>query len=176
MTDNEIIKVGYIYAYFYDNQNTSFSIVEVVRELSDEVVVVKFHQVFRDDSGNGFFNYLCDNDKTMNVSKKYLHKIDLINSQKAEIEENNLKICHQAQIIRTLETALDNKMAEIEVLQTNNHSLCLTLSNRARIERNEAIKAFADRLKEENNNRGWFCGIFNHDIDNLLKETIEGSD
>lgn len=86
MTDNEIIKAGDTCCYFYDNQNTSFSIVEVVSELSDECVVVKFHQVLRDDSGNDLFTYLCDNGKTMNVSRKYLHKLDLINRQKAEIE------------------------------------------------------------------------------------------
>lgn len=44
--------------------------------------------------------------------------LDLINRQKSEIEENNLKIDHQAQIIRTLETALDNKMAEIEKMKS----------------------------------------------------------
>ena len=86
MTDEEIIKVGDICAYFSDNQNKSFSIVEVVKELSEECAVVKFHQVLRDDSGNGYLTYLCKNDKTMNVSKKYLHKLDLINRQKAEIE------------------------------------------------------------------------------------------
>lgn len=42
---------------------------------------------------------------------------EYINELKAEIEENNLKIDHQAQIIRTLETALADKMAEIERLK-----------------------------------------------------------
>lgn len=92
MTDNEIIKIGDICAYFYDNQNKSFSIVEVVEELSDECVVVKFHQVLRDDSGNGFFTYLCDKGKTMNVSRKYLHKIELINRQQTEIERYKYSI------------------------------------------------------------------------------------
>ena len=86
MTDSEIIRVGDVCTYSYDNQNKSLSIVEVVQELSDECVVVKFHQVIVDDSGNGLFTYLCNKGKTMNVSRKYLCRIDLINHQKAEIE------------------------------------------------------------------------------------------
>lgn len=108
--DNEIIKVGDVCAYFYNNQNTSLSIVEVVRELSDERVVVKFHQVFRDDSGNGLFTYLISQGKTMNVSRKYLHKIDLINRQKAQIK--------QLENIERLATKnIEKQDAEIELLQ-----------------------------------------------------------
>lgn len=86
MTDNEIIKVGDICLYFYDNDNKSISIVEVVKYLSTDVLVVKFLQVVVDDSGNGLFDYLYRAEKTMNVSRKYLHKIDLITYQQAEIE------------------------------------------------------------------------------------------
>ena len=93
MTDNEIINIGDVCTYSYLDKNKSLSIVEVVKELSDEVVVVKFHQVINDDSGIEVFAYLLDKGKTMNVSKKYLTKIDLINRQKAEIErlKYNLK-------------------------------------------------------------------------------------
>lgn len=87
MTDSEIIKVGDICLYFYDNDNKSISIVEVVKDLSTDVLVVKFLQVVVDDSGNDMFDYLYRAEKTMNVSRKYLHKIDLINRQQAEIEE-----------------------------------------------------------------------------------------
>lgn len=73
----KFIKVGDICAYFYDNHNKSFSVVEVVKELSEDCVVVKFQQVLCDDSGNDLFTYLCENGKTMNVSRKYLHKLNL---------------------------------------------------------------------------------------------------
>lgn len=86
MTDDNTIGVGDICTYSYDNDNKSLSIVEVVEEFSDEVLVVKFLQVIVDDSGNGLFTYLHKTARTMNVSKKYLHKILLINRQKAEIE------------------------------------------------------------------------------------------
>ena len=86
MTDNEIIKAGDICTYSNFETNKSLSIVEVVKDLSEEVAVVKFHQIIFDDSGNGLFTYLHNTGKTMNVSKKYLRKIDLINRQKAEIE------------------------------------------------------------------------------------------
>ncbi len=65
--------------------------------------------------------------------------LDLINRQKAEIER--------------LQEELDGETVEnmrlghkIEVLEVNNNSLCLTLSNRARVERAEAIKEFAERF------------------------------
>ena len=86
MTDKEIINVGDICLYFYDNDNKSISVVEVVKKLSIDVIVVNFLQVFVDDSGNGYFDYLHRTEKTMNVSLKYLHKIDLITRQLAEIE------------------------------------------------------------------------------------------
>lgn len=102
MTDKEIIHVGDICLYFYDNDNKSISVVEVIKNLSIDVVVVKFLQVFVDDSGNGLFDYLYGAEKTMNVSRKYLHKIDLINRQQADIkrlkkilaeEEEKYKLC-----------------------------------------------------------------------------------
>ena len=101
MTDKEIINVGDICLYFYDNDNKSISVVEVVKNLSIDVVVVKFLQVFVDDSGNGFFDYLHRAEKTMNVSRKYLHKIDLIDRQQAEIER--LKKGWKADVIETAE-------------------------------------------------------------------------
>ena len=48
----------------------------------------------------------------------------------------------------------------------------IVLINKKEI-KTEAIKEFAERLKEINNNRGWFCGVYNHDIDNLVKEMTE---
>lgn len=176
MTDNEIIKVGEICAYFYDNQNTSFSIVEVVKELSDEVVVVKFHQVLRDDSGNGLFTYLCEKDKTMNVSRKYLHKLDLINRQKAEIAELQHKIkCYNSTIFE-LEEHIEEQKAEVERLQAE--AKCADGYADALVER--AIKEFAERLKEKMRNCSMYCTdehtyylIGYSLIDNLVKEMEE---
>ena len=85
MTDKEIINVGDICLYFYDNDNKSISVVEVVKKLSIDVIVVNFLQVFVDDSGNGYFDYLCRAEKTMNVSRKYLHKINIINRKRQRL-------------------------------------------------------------------------------------------
>ena len=182
MTDNEIIKVGYIYAYFYDNQNTSFSIVEVVRELSDEVVVVKFHQVFRDDSGNGFFNYLCDNDKTMNVSKKYLHKIDLVNRQKSEIERLQKESVDKERAYTEEYILCKEYKTEIERLKENNQKLYDEMAARQKEEvaiakrmgKSEAIKEFWEKVKTK---KQWDVDVpdyvFISDGDNLVKEMTE---
>ena len=79
----------------------------------------------------------------------------------------------------------DRQKAEIErlkkekdVLSTNNQSLCLTIANRARVERAEAIKEFAERLKEktmENIEMYGSCTGYGtiENIDNLVKE-MEG--
>ena len=76
---------------------------------------------------------------------------------------------------------INRQHAEIETLKTNNHSLCLTLSNRARVERTEAIKEFWDKLKEE---QEYLIGIDDkykpyvacEDGDNLVKEMTEGKE
>lgn len=56
------------------HRNKSCSIVEIVKILNDErgVAEIKFHNVFVDDSGNGYFNYLLKTGGTMNASFKYL--------------------------------------------------------------------------------------------------------
>ena len=89
MCNKEDIKIGDTCAYFYDNQNMSFSIVTVVKELSEDCVVVKFNQVLRDGSGNNLFTYLCKTGKTMNVSKNYLHKINIIDILKKQLNRAN---------------------------------------------------------------------------------------
>ncbi len=63
--------------------------------------------------------------------------------------------------------------AEIQVLQTNNHSLCLTLSNRARVERAEAIKELAARLKEQVSHIPAWGAVAEKKIANLVKEMTE---
>lgn len=128
--DNEIISIGDVCIYSYYTKNKSISIVEVVKELSDEVVVVKFHQIIFDDSGNDLFEYLCNTGKTMNVSKKYLRKIDLINRQKAEIERLTADL-------KTTENIIKNNF-----LQKAGFDIDPLAEFKA-----EAIKEFAERLK-----------------------------
>ena len=162
MADNKIINVGDVCTYSYDNKNKSLSMVEVVKELSDECVAVKFHQVIVDDSGNDLFTYLCNSGKTMNVSRKYLHKIDLINRQKAEIERLN-------KIINIILGKYDGQADE--------------WANIVAFERATAIKKFAEGLKEKGTlvigGKG-FEGVYvmcsNLVIDNLAKEMVGDSD
>ena len=63
--------------YGFGHENKSRAIVEIVRILNDErgVAEVKFHKVFADDTGNGFFNYLLKSGGTMNASFQYLKNI-----------------------------------------------------------------------------------------------------
>ena len=152
MTDNEIIKALECLAYWGECKHSS----QCPYYMDNDIV-----------SG-------CDN---VTIAKEAL---DLINRQKAEIEENNLKIDHQAQIIRTLETALDNKMKEIERLKENNQKLYEEMAEREKEEvaiakrmgKYEAIKEFAERLKEIAIEKGSVPIVFD-DIDNLVKEMTE---
>lgn len=68
---------GDICIYGFGAENKSIAIVEIVRVLNDErgVAEVKFHKVFVDDTGNGYFNYLLKSGNTMNASFKYLKNI-----------------------------------------------------------------------------------------------------
>lgn len=71
-------EVGDICIYSFDGEkNRSISIVEITRILNDErgIAEIKFHNVFVDDSGNGFFQFLLRTGGTMNVSVKYLKTI-----------------------------------------------------------------------------------------------------
>jgi len=68
---------GDVCIYGFGHENKSRAIVEIVRILDDErgVAEVKFHKVFVDDTGNGFFNYLLKSGNTMNASFQYLKNI-----------------------------------------------------------------------------------------------------
>ena len=70
-------KVGDICAYSFDDKNKSRSIVEITKIVNDErgIAEIKFHNVFNDDTGNGFFTYLLNTGHTMNASIKYLKVI-----------------------------------------------------------------------------------------------------
>ena len=72
-----MIKIGCKYKYSYDDHptNRSAAIVEVVKMLSDEVAVVKFHKVICDQTGNGYFEYLQRAGYTMNVTASRLKQL-----------------------------------------------------------------------------------------------------
>lgn len=168
MTDNEIINIGDVCIYSYFEENRSISIVEVVKELSEETVVIKFHQVIFDNSGNDLFIYLCNTGRTMNASKKYLRKIDLINRLKAENERLREEVREKTETIAFLKDqavgwSIDfcNLKAKIDTAKV------------------EAIEEFAERLKEsypqgDRNNK---CPALYYDdycyiIDELLEEMV----
>ena len=117
--------------------------------------------------------------------------LDLINRQKTEIE--NLKdILYDAEGVNLVnywyqqcEIAEngnrnfdeENKKLKVEIKRLKNDisAMLVTLHNSAKATRNEAIKEFADRLKQKSeyyeNGQGWEGKIcYDDDIDKLLKE------
>jgi len=104
---NSNLKIGDVCIYPCNSNNNSLCIVEIIKELSSEVVVVKFHQVMNDESGNNYFNYLLKSGKTMNVSTKYLSKIDIINEQKENVKQLKDLIKTQSAIIKIHDALLD---------------------------------------------------------------------
>lgn len=65
-----------IYTYFPSAKSTS--IVEIIKILDEEygIAEVKFIRVIEDDSGSGYFKYLQETGKTMNVSLKFLEVVN----------------------------------------------------------------------------------------------------
>lgn len=114
---SENIKIGDICTYSYDTKNKSLSIVEVVKELSDEVVEVKFHQVIVDDSGNDYFTYLLKSGYTMNVSRKYLHRIEFIARKQARNKQLRDDLQKHMDAEEYLAKLTDEQQAEIEKLK-----------------------------------------------------------
>lgn len=109
--------------------------------------------------------------------------VEIAKRQKAEIErlEKELDVYKEANILiakqrDSRDEDIANLEAENETLKTNNTSLCVTLQSRARVERAEAIKEFAERLKVRFPRGEQWLPI--HDtnldvvIDTLLKEMV----
>ena len=69
--------VGDFCLYGYADGNKSLAIVEIVKILDDErgIAELKFHKVIKDNTGNGYFNYLLKSGHTMNGSFEYLKNI-----------------------------------------------------------------------------------------------------
>ena len=106
--------------------------------------------------------------------------IDLINRQRAEIDE----LKHEREVliedIHYSDNKVNEQLEEIEKLKIENKSLrsaanCYKLH--CNETRTEAIKEFADRLKQKTeyyeNGQGWEGRIcYEDDIDKLLKEMV----
>ena len=75
--ENESVQVGDVCKYSFGNKNQSCAIVKIVRILdrSEGAAEIRFLDVIKDDTGNGFFEYLLKTSGTMNASLKYLHPI-----------------------------------------------------------------------------------------------------
>ena len=82
--------------------------------------------------------------------------------------------------LQAMRNAANSYKAEVERLNTNIHSMAITMSNSAKHERAEAYKEFAERLKknfetytdDEEPNVLYIRNL----IDNLVKEMTEGKD
>lgn len=109
-----------------------------------------------------------------------LHKdiLDLINRQKAEIEDLNAKFRHSAEMVDILNDACDIKNKEIERLQyvhEKNISSIATLHKKLKTAKAEAVREFAEKIKatfpDRNNPRCTDDDIFTlNSIDGLLEE------
>lgn len=60
------------YSFYEDTDNDSCAIVKVVKVISPKVRRVIFIDTIRDDTGNGYFNYMVSSGEEMNVSARYL--------------------------------------------------------------------------------------------------------
>lgn len=113
MNANEM-KKGDICIYHYADGNGSLVLVEVTGVLCKNISRVKCLQVFIDNSGNGWFDYLLKKGGKMNASNEYLYKLDLMSHQQAEIislkEENEV-------LQATVQAYSDNSSRKTEVYQ-----------------------------------------------------------
>lgn len=125
-----------------------------------------------------------------------LNALDLINRQQAEIEKLNVELVGMRGACESYKMHYDNAQAEIERLKKVTDLpregfftlLCDALVYTKTIEeynkfrkaiKSEAIKEFAERLKEEAEECGridfngcTYCAVGFHHIDNLVKEMV----
>ena len=138
---------------------------EIIKALEDEVKSAEYVD-----------SYYCNGvDLTLIKSA-----IDLINCQQTEIDE----LKHEREVliedIHYSANKVNEQLEEIEKLKIENKSLrsaanCYKLHYNET--RTEAIKEFADRLKQKTeyyeNGQGWEGRIcYDNDIDNLVKEMV----
>ena len=102
-----------------------------------------------------------------------LDALDLINRQKAEIEQQKAKCvkCGEktTKTILNLQELLAEKNADIDMLNNNISIMVATMSNSTKDTKAEAYKEFAEKLKKE---LSFGKYIQSDQIDNLLKEMV----
>ena len=106
--------------------------------------------------------------------------LDLINRQKAEIENAKAKIKICAEVIKRQDTEIERLKTAFENSQKTSkywHEKCGELVEEVQTAQSEAYKEFAERLKQKSeyyeNGQGWEGRIcYEDDIDKLLKEMV----
>ena len=138
MADNEL-KKGDICIYHFADGNGSLNLVKVTEIYAKNRCKIKCLQVIKDNSGNGWFEFLLKKGAEMIASNEYLHKIDLLSRQQAEnnrlkeeveklhsdvqlLEENSSKRTEVYQYIKT--TAITEVVDILKGIIEN--ELCLT--------------------------------------------------
>ena len=102
--------------------------------------------------------------------------LDLIKRQKAEIEKLNVELVGMRGACESYKMHYDNAQAEIERLQ-NAYKQCAwerdTFLEQLETAKSEAIKEFAERLKEQFSENKYILPSVNISVDNLVKEMTE---
>ena len=106
------IEKGDICIYHYADGNGSLALVEVTGVLCKTISRVKCLQVFIDNSGNKWFDYMLKTGVEMNAKNEYLHKLDTISRQQAE---NNKQKEEIERLQSTVQTLLNNSSRETAV-------------------------------------------------------------
>jgi DNA anti-recombination protein RmuC len=94
------------------------------------------------------------------------NSLDLINRLKAENEDLEIKLKHFAEFLAEAEKKNEELKAENEELIT---IIFTDRSEAIKLLKTEAIKEFAERLKEYSK---WYSYVTPRDIDNLVKEMV----
>lgn len=120
-------------------------------------------------------NYECENRIS---DDEIISSLEVIattrNCSECKIRNCNWGDCNCSQI--TANAALDlinRQKAEIEILNNNISSMAVTMRNSAKATRNEAIKWFAERLKEEIDTRPTHSNEQNKYVCFLIDSLVE---
>jgi DNA repair exonuclease SbcCD ATPase subunit len=142
--------------------------------MTDKEIIKYFNLCLKYDNGCkdcGFKGEVCDG--SLQGKIKTLKMVsDLINRQQAE----NIKLKGH---LEQLKSRYDNAKSEIERLNNNISAMATTMRNSAKETRAEAIKEFAERLKQDTidipNYYFNYATIVEY-IDNLVKEMVVRND
>lgn len=97
--------------------------------------------------------------------------LDLINRLKADVNNYRTRVGNQREELARLNEQVNEQKAEIEALEMKCEK---TLYNLVERTKSEAIKEFAENLKDYHKNYEGFCVVDDDDIDNLVAEMTEG--